>query len=99
MTDDVPLIRSVTFDGEGGLSVEYMHEFDMRRNGLAIQHLMVIPGNSEYDADVDEVRDVVAALVKRGLSDLQRIPAASWEEPSADSVPGPYDNPADNYVE
>lgn len=93
------IIRSVSFESEGGLSAEYMcPSKDIRRNGLVVQHMISLPANTEYDDDIDQVRDVAAAVVRRALLDLEHVPAASWDEDTgepAEQRVGPYDNPED----
>lgn len=88
-----PFIRGVSFDPEsGGYVIEYLlPAVDIRRNGLVINHALLIPAEDPFE---DLLIGLVEAMRKALLTGLElHAGAPQLEEDDDADRPGPYDNP------
>lgn len=79
------LIRSISFDIDGGVAVDYMDVMgDLRANGLVINHVLYVPAEDQYDDEIDALQSAAQELLADALDDLGRLPPLVPEPPSDD---------------
>jgi hypothetical protein len=67
-------VRTLSFDPDGSLTVEYLRPaIDARANGVVLNHTMYIPVGDQYDEEIDAVRVAVEALLDDVLEDLPHM--------------------------
>ena len=70
--DEQNVLASVEFHGDG-LSLTYVrYPKDVRQNGLAWQHRVLVPHGSDYDDEIEAVVDALEALLADVLDDEDR---------------------------
>jgi hypothetical protein len=68
---EIRLIRSLTFQPDGSVAVEYVTPAtDVKANGLEINHVLLIPRDSDYDDELDAVMEAVNAMLEDAIEDL-----------------------------
>lgn len=87
------LIQAVTFMAENVVIEFSSPAVDVRSNGLVLQHALSIPASEEYAERLDELVEVVQALLDQALSDHTVYPPAVDAVDSDDDDVSPYDNP------
>ena len=65
------IIRSLTFQLDGSVAIEYVRQRDFKQNGLQIHHVVLIPGDSDYDDEITAVREAAEAALVDALEDLE----------------------------
>lgn len=63
-------IRSMTFQLDGSVAIEYIGARDFKANGLQVQHVVLIPSDSDYDDELEELREVSNRVLKDAIEDL-----------------------------
>lgn len=59
--------------GAEGIEIGYVRlPKDVRKNGLAWQHSVLVPRSSDYDDEISAVEDAVLALLEDALDDEER---------------------------
>lgn len=66
-------IRSMTFQVDGSVAIEYIGKTDFKSNGLQVQHVLLIPADSDYDGELDELRDVAHRVLRDAIEDLNTV--------------------------
>jgi hypothetical protein len=65
-------VMSLEFNPEG-VVVNYTRiPRDIRKNGLAWQHAVLVPAGSDYDDEITDLLEAVAALIEDVLDDEDR---------------------------
>lgn len=79
MSDEIPEVpdfdvRSLTFQTDGSIAIEYVGKTDFKANGLSQQHVLLIPSGSDYEDELGAVTEAVLELLADALDDLGRVP-------------------------
>lgn len=90
------LVRGLTFDPDGSITVEYADaDKDMREKGIILNHTIFVPAGEDYDDELLDVARAVQALLADVLEDLPHLgPAPRVEDDGDDEDPlehRPYD--------
>lgn len=68
------LVRSVTFEADGSVVLEYcIPAKDARANGVVLNHILSVPFGDEYDDEIDAVQDAALHLISDVLEDLPTL--------------------------
>lgn len=79
------IIRSINFLPTGDVAIEYTHPLqDYKVNGLAVNHQLFVPGDQDYDDEIEAVLDAATALVRDALEDFGRLDPMAMPTPPDD---------------
>lgn len=89
------IVRNLAFTPEG-IAIEYADvKYDLRDNGLASHHALLIPATDDYADLLDEVVEVVHRALNKALADWNNTVPMDDLPSELDNEPSPYDNPND----
>lgn len=68
------IIRSMTFQPDGSVAVEYVTPAtDLRQNGLEQNSVLLIPYGSDYDDEIDALMDLCVDTLEDALEDFESM--------------------------
>ena len=86
MPSDLPDfdIRSITFQSDGSIAIEYIGLTDFKANGLQLQHVALVPAGEDYDDEIEAVHEAALELVRDVVDDLGRVAPFNFNPPEED---------------
>ncbi len=80
MTNDTQILGFGLLEG-GGIEIGYVRvPEDVKKNGLISSHSVQIPRGSDYDDELDDVMEALAALLHDALEDTELAEAIELPE-------------------
>lgn len=87
------VLAGMAFQSDGSIVMEYcIPGLDALRNGIVLNHTLLVPTGADYDDEIDDVRRAVIALVDDVLEDLPHLERISLEPPTEDDDEGDDDD-------
>lgn len=85
------IIRSITFQEDGSVALEYVEPADdIKSNGVVLNHVCFVPATPQYDSEIEVLVAASLALLEEALDDANRL-----GPPDPGSVPAEEDDELD----
>lgn len=75
------IIRSVTFQKNGDVGIEFVDTNNCKKNGLQIDQVLFIPYGKDYDDEIDAILDAVREAIEDALEDFAVLPVFEPRKP------------------